>query len=86
MDILLFLSLGLTTGCLAGRNAGDHGLDYLVTGGVGAIGALLGGWLFTLLGIRESWWNFFGSLAAAIGGAVVLLVVHRLLKRQRSRA
>lgn len=86
MDTLVILLIGLIAGGLVGRNAGDHGLDYLITAGVGPIGALLGNWLFALLGIRALWWDFFGSLAAAIAGAVALSVVVGLLRRQRGTA
>ena len=43
---------------------------------IGLVGAVIGGWVFSKLGIRA--WGFFGSVAAATVGAVLLVAVARL--------
>ena len=46
---------------------------------LGLFGGVLGGWLFSLLGI--SWGDIMGQLGTAIVGAVVILWVASLLKK-----
>jgi uncharacterized membrane protein YeaQ/YmgE (transglycosylase-associated protein family) len=46
---------------------------------LGLFGGVLGGWLFSLLGI--SWGGIMGQLGTAIVGAVVILWVASLLKK-----
>jgi len=46
---------------------------------VGVLGAILGGWLFSLAGIAA--WGFVGSIIVATIGALVLLYVVRMVKR-----
>ena len=46
---------------------------------LGLFGGVLGGWLFSLLGI--SWGGILGQLGTAIVGAVVILWVASLLKK-----
>jgi uncharacterized membrane protein YeaQ/YmgE (transglycosylase-associated protein family) len=43
---------------------------------LGLIGAVLGGWIFTKLGIVT--YGFIGSLAAATLGAILLVAIARL--------
>jgi uncharacterized membrane protein YeaQ/YmgE (transglycosylase-associated protein family) len=43
---------------------------------IGLVGAVIGGWVFSRLGISA--WGFIGSLAAATVGAVLLVAVARL--------
>ena len=46
---------------------------------IGVIGALLGGWLFSLLGISAG--GIIGALITALVGAIVLLYLLHLIKR-----
>jgi uncharacterized membrane protein YeaQ/YmgE (transglycosylase-associated protein family) len=46
---------------------------------VGVIGAILGGWLFSLAGIQ--WGGLLGSLLVALIGAMVLLFLLRVIKK-----
>ncbi len=79
MDWLGFLVIGLSAGWLAGRlTKGGFGVagDLLA----GALGALLGGLFFRLLA-PHPWGVMPESLAGAAVGAVVLLLLLRLIKR-----
>jgi uncharacterized membrane protein YeaQ/YmgE (transglycosylase-associated protein family) len=49
---------------------------------LGLVGAVIGGWIFTRIGIVL--WGFWGSLAAATVGAVLLVAVARLFAGSRS--
>ena len=77
-SLVWFLIVGLAAGWLAslamkGRRRGLGG--YLV---IGVIGALLGGWLFGLLGIHAG--GVIGSLLTAFVGAILLIALIRALR------
>ena len=77
--LIWFLLIGLAAGWIASmvRNSGRGSLvQYLV---IGVIGALLGGWLFGLLGIAAG--GLIGSLITATIGAIVLIALLRLLRK-----
>jgi uncharacterized membrane protein YeaQ/YmgE (transglycosylase-associated protein family) len=71
-----WIIIGLIAGWLAGKISRGRGFGCLADIILGLIGALLGGWIFTKLGIFGG--GFFFSLAAATVGAVVLVSVARL--------
>jgi len=81
MSILSWIVVGLIAGWLAGQvmRGGGYGLvgDIIV----GVVGGLLGGWLATSvlhIGAEVNGFNL-ESILVAFAGAVVLLVVLRLL-------
>jgi uncharacterized membrane protein YeaQ/YmgE (transglycosylase-associated protein family) len=79
MHLLWFLIIGIVAGWLAGllMKGGGYGLigDLIL----GVIGAYLGGWLFGLLGIVAG--GTIGTLITATIGAIVLVLLVRLIKR-----
>lgn len=78
-SLIWFLLIGLAAGWLASmvmKGGGHSLLTYLV---IGVIGALLGGWLFSVLGIAAG--GLLGSLITAFVGAVVLILLLRVLRR-----
>jgi uncharacterized membrane protein YeaQ/YmgE (transglycosylase-associated protein family) len=67
--------LGLVAGWLAGKLSRGRGYGCITDIILGLIGAVIGGWIFTKLGIFGG--GFIYSLAAATLGAVVLVsIVH----------
>src|SRR5262245_591342 len=80
MEFLWFILIGIAAGWLAGQimKGGSYGLvgDLIV----GVIGALLGGWLFGLAGIAAS--GLIGQLVVATIGAIVLILVLRLIQKK----
>jgi len=79
ISFLYFILIGLAAGWLAGiimKSPGGGLLRNLV---VGTIGALLGGFLSQLVGIHAS--GLLGSLLVATAGAVVLILLLRVLSR-----
>jgi uncharacterized membrane protein YeaQ/YmgE (transglycosylase-associated protein family) len=78
MDWIWFLLIGLAAGWLAGQIVKGGGFGLLGDLIVGVIGALLGGFLFRLLGLTAS--GLIGELVMAVVGAIVLLFLLRLLK------
>lgn len=77
--LIWFLLIGLAAGWIASMvmKSGRGGiLQYMV---IGVIGALLGGWLFNVLGLGAS--GLLGSLIVATVGAIVLIALLRLLRK-----
>jgi uncharacterized membrane protein YeaQ/YmgE (transglycosylase-associated protein family) len=55
----------------------------VVTVLIGIVGAFIGGWILDLLGFSGSTGNFsLGSILTAALGAIILLVIYRLLTRR----
>ncbi|OGJ55485.1 transglycosylase [Candidatus Peribacteria bacterium RIFCSPHIGHO2_02_FULL_52_16] len=79
MEILVFLFIGLLAGWIAGEVMKGHGFGMIGDIVVGVIGAFIGGFLFSALGITA--YGFLGSLVMAVIGAVVLLFLISLVKR-----
>src|SRR5271157_6255009 len=69
--------IGLLAGWIAGTVTRGHGFGCIVNVLLGLIGAFIGRWIFLKLGIVI--WGFFGTLAAATVGAVLLVAAARLL-------
>jgi uncharacterized membrane protein YeaQ/YmgE (transglycosylase-associated protein family) len=74
--IIGWLLIGLLAGWLAGTLSRGRGFGCITNVILGLIGAVLGGWIFTKLGIFGG--GFIFSLAAATLGAVVLVSIARL--------
>lgn len=78
-SLIWFLLIGLIAGWLASmvmKGGGYSLLTYLV---IGVIGALLGGWLFGVLGIAAG--GLIGAIVTAFVGAVVLILLLRVIRR-----
>jgi uncharacterized membrane protein YeaQ/YmgE (transglycosylase-associated protein family) len=55
----------------------------IVTILIGVVGAFIGGWVLSLLGIGGSTGSFsLGSILTATLGAIVLLAIYRLITRR----
>ena len=77
--LIWFLLIGLIAGWLAGRVMRGGGFGVIGDMIVGVIGALIGGWLFGVLGISAG--GLIGSIITAFVGAVLLLLLLRLIRR-----
>ncbi|TVR99781.1 MAG: GlsB/YeaQ/YmgE family stress response membrane protein [Phycisphaerales bacterium] len=71
MHIVWFLLIGLFAGFLAGVLTRGSGFGIVGNLIVGVLGAILGGFLFRLVGLASE--NLLGSLITATVGAIVLL-------------
>ena len=71
--ILAWILLGLVAGWLAGKLARGRGFGCITDIILGLIGSVVGGWIFTKLGIFGG--GFLYSLAAATLGAVILVAI-----------
>jgi len=75
-SVIGWLIVGLIAGWLAGKVSRGRGFGCIANIILGLVGAILGGWIFTKLGIFGGGLIF--SIAAATLGAVVLVSIARL--------
>ena len=75
--LIWWLLIGLLAGWLAGKMARGRGFGCIGDILIGLIGSVIGGWIFTQLGIVHTN-TFLYSLAAATIGAVLLVAVAHL--------
>ena len=75
--LLGWLVIGLLAGWLAGKLARGKGFGCIGDIVLGLIGSVIGGWIFTQLGIFHAN-TFLFSLAAATVGAVILVSIAHL--------
>jgi len=75
--LIRWLLIGLIAGWLAGKLARGRGFGCIGDIVLGLIGSVIGGWIFTKLGIVHAN-TFLFSLAAATVGAVVLVSIAHL--------
>lgn len=78
-SILTFLAIGAVAGWLAGILMKGGGFGLIGNIIVGILGAIVGGFLFGLLGISAD--GLIGSIITATAGAVLLLFIVSLLKK-----
>lgn len=74
--VIGWVIIGLIAGWLAGKVSRGRGFGCIANVLLGLVGAVLGGWIFSQLGIAR--FGFIYSLAAATLGAVILVAFARL--------
>lgn len=79
MHFLWFILIGIAAGWLAGQIMKSGNSSIVTDLIVGVIGAVLGGFLFGLLGISTS--GPLGSLITATVGAIALIAGLRAIRR-----
>lgn len=80
MGIVIWIIVGAIAGFVASKVVSGKGMGLLWDIVVGILGAFLGGWLAGLVGIAVSPGTFtIGGLFSAFVGAVILLVIFRVL-------
>ncbi|WP_438854032.1 GlsB/YeaQ/YmgE family stress response membrane protein [Agromyces sp. M3QZ16-3] len=88
MSFLAFLLLGLIAGAIAKLILpGKQGGGWFITLLLGVVGALLGGWLGSVLfGVQlGEFWNLTTWLLA-IGGSIIVLLIYGLIVGRRKTA
>jgi uncharacterized membrane protein YeaQ/YmgE (transglycosylase-associated protein family) len=81
MGILSWILLGLVVGVLAKWILpGDDPGGFVITALIGIAGAVVGGFIASRLGLGTVTGFNLGSLAIAVGGSLLLLVLHRKLR------
>jgi len=82
MGILVWIILGLVVGVIAklimpGKDPGG----FIITIILGIAGAFVGGFIASKLGIGSVTGFDIRSLVIAVGGAVLLLIIYRVVKK-----
>ena len=80
MGWLWWIIIGAVAGWLAGTLMRGGGVGFIVNVLVGIAGAVIGGWVFGLLGIAAG--GILGSLVTALVGAVLLLWIISLFRKR----
>ena len=88
IGILVWIVVGAIAGFVASKVLSGKGMGLLWDIVVGILGAFVGGWLASLVGLPVSPGTFtIGGLLSAFGGAVILLIIFRAVAgRGRQRA
>ncbi len=80
--LISWIVIGLLAGWLAGKIARGAGFGCITDIILGLVGSVVGGWVFTKLGIFGG--GFLYSLAAATLGAVILVAIAHLFSSGKS--
>jgi len=83
MTLLTWLLVGLVAGVLASMIMGGTGYGLIGDIIIGIVGAFVGGWIFSALGIASPLAGIAGTILVAFIGAVVLLFIIHLFRRRR---
>lgn len=80
--LITYLIIGILAGWLGGIVMKGRGLGIWGDIIVGIIGAIIGGYIFRILGIATA--GFFSTLVSAIIGSIILLALISLVRREES--
>ena len=78
--ILVILVVGALAGWLAGLIMEGRGFGFWANAGLGILGALVGSFVFGLLGIYTA--GLFAAIIKAVVGAVIVLALANWLRRR----
>jgi uncharacterized membrane protein YeaQ/YmgE (transglycosylase-associated protein family) len=81
MSFLAWIVLGLIAGFIGSKIVNKRGEGLLLDIVLGVVGAIVGGWLFSLVGAGGVTGLNLYSLLVAVVGAVVVLVVYHAVRR-----
>ncbi len=84
MTFLTWIVVGLVAGVLASIVAGG-GFGLIGDIVIGIVGAFVGGWIFRALGTRSPFGGLGGTIFVAFIGAVVLIILLRIVSGGRRR-
>ncbi|MGH6958499.1 MAG: GlsB/YeaQ/YmgE family stress response membrane protein [Caulobacteraceae bacterium] len=83
MGILAWVVLGLIAGFIASRIVNHTGAGIVLDLVLGIVGALVGGFLFSIFGAAGvTGFNLYSLLVAVVGAVVVLWIYHSLVRRR----
>ena len=77
MSFLAWIILGLLAGFIGSKIVNRRGEGMLVDTLLGVVGAIVGGWLFSMFGAsRVTGLNLYSLLVAVVGAVLVLFIYH----------
>jgi len=84
MSILSWILLGLIAGFIGSKIVNSTGQGLFLDIALGIVGAVVGGFLFSVFGAEGvTGFNIYSLIVAIIGSVVVLWVYHALMGRRR---
>jgi uncharacterized membrane protein YeaQ/YmgE (transglycosylase-associated protein family) len=83
-SLFWWIIVGLIAGWATGKIMGGSGRGFLMDIVIGIAGALVGGWIMRALGFAGHGGMIY-TILVAIGGAVILTLVYRLITGKRPR-
>ena len=81
MSIVSWIVLGLIAGLIGSKLVNKTGEGFFLDIALGIVGAVIGGWLFSLFGMQGVTGLNIYSLIVAVIGAVVFLVIYHAIRR-----
>jgi uncharacterized membrane protein YeaQ/YmgE (transglycosylase-associated protein family) len=82
MSFIAWILLGLLSGFIASKIVNRAGEGVVLDIVLGVVGALVGGFLFALIGARGvTGFNLWSLLVSVIGAVVVLAAYHAITRR-----
>ena len=81
MSYLAWIVLGLIAGFIGSKIVNKRGEGLLLDIVLGIVGAIVGGWLFSLVGASGVTGLNLYSLVVAVVGAMVVLVAYHAIRR-----
>jgi len=85
MTFLTWIIVGLIAGVLASMVMGGTGYGIVGDIIIGIVGAFVGGWIFSQLGVSTPFGGLAGTIFVAFIGAIALLFILRLIRSGTSR-
>ena len=85
MSIIGWLILGLISGFIASKIVNKSGEGFIMDIVLGIVGAMVGGFLFSLIGAAPvTGFNIYSMFVAVVGAIVVLVIYHAVAGRGRT--
>ena len=85
MSIIAWLVLGGIAGFIASKIIDSTGQGLLIDIVLGIVGAIVGGYVFTLLGAAPvTGFNLYSMVVAIVGAVIVLAIYHAVTGRSRT--
>jgi uncharacterized membrane protein YeaQ/YmgE (transglycosylase-associated protein family) len=81
MSIVAWVVLGLIAGFIGSKLVNKTGEGFILDIALGIVGAVVGGWLFSMFGMSGVTGLNIYSLIVAVVGAVVFLLAYRAIRR-----
>jgi len=83
MGIIAWIVLGLIAGFIASKIVNHTGSGIIMDIVLGIVGALVGGFLFSIFGATGvTGFNIYSMIVAIVGAVVVLWIYHALVGRR----
>ena len=85
MSIISWIILGLIAGFVGGKIVNREGQGFWLNIALGIVGALVGGFLFSLFGASGvTGLNIYSMIVAIVGSIVVLLIYNAVMGHRRA--